>query len=249
MFQNWNNSKTRHMTAVSVHWCISTNLHTCWPSVQWCIKAKIYQRSGYCQKYYWWEILAQRNASLKKYIIFTIEKYACRWGGTNGISIYHKNVSFYWWYWSCWESGISIKIDLANGLSTKRSVDALCISNYIHFNDTFYTSCQGCPTGPAHVCQMTDNWIRSITDKHVRTCSVQIRQKKQGQVCMNKCRWLHFLQEIHLSMQILPIQVQQFKADGFPLQSSTDFLCSWISICSQRHSFRATWWAKINDIS
>ena len=79
--------------------------------------------------------------------------------------------------------GISIKSDLANGFSTKRSVGTPCICNNcncIHFNDKFFTPCQGCPTGRAHVCQMTVIWIRSITDKHMQTCPVQIGQKKAG---------------------------------------------------------------------
>ena len=29
--------------------------------------------------------------------------------------------------------------------------------------------CQGCPIGPAHVFEMTDMWIESITEKHLQT--------------------------------------------------------------------------------
>ena len=75
--------------------------------------------------------------------------------------------------------GISIKSDLANGFSTKRSVDTPCICNIcncIQFNDKFFTPCRGCPT----VCQITDIRIGSITDKHMQTCPVQIGQKKAG---------------------------------------------------------------------
>ena len=43
----------------------------------------------------------------------------------------------------------------------------------IQFNGSYYIPCKGCPTGPAHLCEMTDVWIGSITDKHLQTCPVE----------------------------------------------------------------------------
>ena len=63
-----------------------------------------------------------------------------------------------------------------HGFSTECVVDALSICNScccIQFNGKYYLPCQGCLTGPAHVCEMTDVWIGSLTDKHLRTCPVE----------------------------------------------------------------------------
>ena len=141
--------------------------------------------------------------------------------------------------------GISIKSDLANSFSTKRSLDTPCICNNcncIQFNDKFFTPCQGCPTGPAHVCQMTDIWIRSITDKHMQMCPVQIGETNRG-----KCVWINIDKLISYCKAFL-FNVNNLKQMDL-LQSLIDFLYSWISFCSQMNSFTTTWWAKVNDIN
>ena len=63
-----------------------------------------------------------------------------------------------------------------HGFSPECVVEALRICNScncIQFNGSYYIPCKGCPTGPAHVCEMTDVWIGSITDKHLQTCPVE----------------------------------------------------------------------------
>ena len=63
-----------------------------------------------------------------------------------------------------------------HGLSPECVMEALRICNScncIQFNGSYYIPCKGCPTGPAHVCEMTDVWIGSLTEKHLRTCPVE----------------------------------------------------------------------------
>ena len=57
-------------------------------------------------------------------------------------------------------------------LSTEAVIELLRICNScncIEFNGKFYIPCAGCPTGPAHVCEMTDVWMGAVVDKHVQT--------------------------------------------------------------------------------
>ena len=61
-------------------------------------------------------------------------------------------------------------------LSTEAVIELLRICNScncIEFNGKFYIPCKGCPTGPAHICEMTDIWMGKVTEKHVQTNPVE----------------------------------------------------------------------------
>ena len=62
------------------------------------------------------------------------------------------------------------------GFPTQCVVEALRICNNcncIEFNGKYYLPCRGCATGQAHICELTDVWIGSITEKHLQTCPVE----------------------------------------------------------------------------
>ena len=64
-------------------------------------------------------------------------------------------------------------------LSTEAVIDLLRICNScncIQFNGKYYIPCKGCPTGPAHICELTDVWIGDITEKHLATNPVDTLQ-------------------------------------------------------------------------
>ena len=64
MFHNWNDGKTSHMTAVSVHLSISTDPHTCWPCMHCC--------SGWNNpKHKKWMILCVYHTNWEYSVLFT----------------------------------------------------------------------------------------------------------------------------------------------------------------------------------
>ena len=57
-------------------------------------------------------------------------------------------------------------------LSTEAVIELLRICNScncIEFNGKYYIPCSGCPTGPAHICEMTDVWMGAVVEKHLQT--------------------------------------------------------------------------------
>ena len=62
----------------------------------------------------------------------------------------------------------------------------------------------------------------------------------QGQVCLNKCWLMNIFHKINTLKQRFYIRGKTNKEDGFSLHCLIDFLYSWLSICSQIHSFWAT---------